>query len=131
MMYLDIHLKPGSSFSQNIPKDFNGFAYVWKGSGYLGEAKEFARMGQAGILGDGTEFRMEASASEELHVLLIAGLPLKEPVASYGPFVMNTWEEIQQAFVDYQSGKLGEIQGAEERHRITESAREKLLNSGK
>ena len=131
MMYLDTHLQPGTSFTQSVPENFDGFAYVWLGSGYLGESREPAKMGQAGILGDGTEFQMEASASEELRVLLIAGQPLKEPVASYGPFVMNTWEEIQQAFADYQSGKLGMIEGAEERHQITESAREKLIKSGK
>ena len=131
MMYLDIHLQPGTVFTQPVPEDFEGFAYVWFGSGYLGEAKQLAKLGQAGILGDGGEFRMEASAEEEFRVLLIAGKPLKEPIASYGPFVMNTWEEIQQAFADYQSGRLGAIEGAEERHRITEVARDKMIKAGK
>ena len=131
MMYLDIHLQPGTVFTQTVPEDYDGFAYVWFGSGFLGEAREQAKFGQAGILGGGGEFRMEASATEELRVLLIAGKPLHEPIAAYGPFVMNTMEEIQQAFVDYQSGRLGEIQGAEERYKATKTAREKMMKAGK
>ena len=131
MMYLDVRLKPGTVFEQTVPRDFDGFAYVWFGSGYLGDAREPARFGQVGILGEGEVFQMEASAEEELRVLLIAGKPLKEPIAAHGPFVMNTVEEIQQAFADYQSGKLGEIQGADERYRATEAARAKMTKAGK
>ena len=64
-------------------------------------------------------------------MLLIAGKPLREPIVAYGPFVMNTAEEIQQAFADYRSGRLGEIQGAEERYRATEAARAKMIKAGK
>lgn len=131
MMYLDIHLQPGTVFTQAVPEDYEGFAYVWFGSGFLGETREPAKFGQAGILGEGREFRMEASATEELRVLLIAGKPLREPIAAYGPFVMNTMEEIQQAFIDYQSGRLGEIQGAEERYKTTKTARDKMIKAGK
>jgi redox-sensitive bicupin YhaK (pirin superfamily) len=131
MMYLDIHLKPGTFFEQPVPKGFDGFAYIWFGSGYLGDSREPAKFGQVGILGDGEDFRLEASADEELRVLLIAGEPLREPVAAYGPFVMNTVEEIQQAFADYQSGQLGAIQGADKRYRATEEARKKMLKAGK
>ena len=131
MMYLDVHLKPGAVFEQPVPRDFDGFAYVWLGSGYLGEEREPAGFGQVAILGEGEAFRMEASAGEELRVLLIAGKPLREPIAAYGPFVMNTAEEIQQAFADFQSGRLGEIQGANERYRATEAARAKMMKAGK
>ena len=62
---------------------------------------------------------------EDMHVLLVAGEPLREPVARSRPFVMNTWEEIQQAYSDYQTGKLGEIEGSEERYATTEAARKK------
>jgi redox-sensitive bicupin YhaK (pirin superfamily) len=60
---------------------------------------------------DGDEVRIEnpADAKTTLEVLLIAGLPLNEPVARYGPFVMNTREEIYQAIEDYRQGKMGEI----------------------
>ena len=131
MMYLDIHLQPGTVFEEIVPEDFNGFAYVWYGSGFFGDLREPVEFGQAGILGEGREFRMEASADKELRVLLIAGKPLREPIAAYGPFVMNTAEEIQQAFADYQSGQLGSIQGASERYRATEAAREKMSKAGK
>ena len=60
-----------------------------------------------------------------MHVLQLAGEPLREPVAHSGPFVMNTWEEIQQAYSDYQTGKLGEIEGSEERYAATEAAHKK------
>ena len=131
MMYLDIHLQPGTVFTQTVPENFEGFAYVWFGSGFLGESREQAKFGQVGILGEGKEFRMEASENEELRVLLIAGVPLREPIAAHGPFVMNTAEEIQQAFLDYQSGSLGAIEGADERYKVTDAARKKMLKAGK
>jgi quercetin 2,3-dioxygenase len=56
--------------------------------------------------------RLEAGADSPLQALLIGRVPLAEPVARYGPFVMNTRDEIVQAFTDYQSGKLGEIRGS-------------------
>ena len=130
MIYLDIHLQPGTSFTQSVPEDHNGFAYVWRGSGYLGVERRAAQMGQVGVLGEGDEITLEAAAEEEMRVLLIAGRPLNEPISRYGPFVMNTWEEIQQAFTDYQSGKLGEIAGAEERYAATKAAKKKQKETG-
>ena len=130
IMYLDIHLHPGTSFVQPVPADYNGFAYVWRGSGYLGAERKAAQIGQVGVLGEGDEFTLEAGEKEEIRVLLIAGKPLNEPISRYGPFVMNTWEEIQQAFTDYQSGKLGEISGAEERYAATKAAKKKQKETG-
>ena len=132
IMMLDIHLQPGAKFSQAVPNDFNGFAYVWRGSGYLGENRTSTEMGQVAILADGDgEILMEANANDVMHILLIAGEPLNEPIARYGPFVMNTMEEIQQAFVDYRSGKLGKIDGAEERYAQAEAAKQKQKQSGR
>ena len=131
IMYLDIHLQPGTVFVQPVPEDYSGFAYVWRGAGFLGSEKTQAEMGQVGLLDQGLDFRMEASADEEVRILLIAGTPLKEPISRYGPFVMNTWEEIQQAFADYQSGKLGSIAGADERYAATKSAKKQQMATGR
>ena len=65
---------------------------------------------------------MKAQTNQAIHVLLIAGAPINEPIARSGPFVMNTWEEIEQAVVDYQAGRLGNIDGAEERYAKTKAA---------
>ena len=131
MMYLDIRLQPGTLFVQPVPADYEGFAYVWRGSGYLGSERKFAKMGQVGVLDVGEEVKLEAAAEEEIRILLIAGKPLKEPISRYGPFVMNTWEEIEQAFADYQSGKLGSIEGAEERYAATEVAKQTQRETGR
>lgn len=130
IMYLDVHLQPGTTFTQPVPQSYNGFVYVWKGSGIIGGNKLKATMGQVGVLEEGNEVYLEASADEVLHVLLIAGVPLNEPVARYGPFVMNTQEEITQAFADYRSGRLGKIEGSEERYATTETAKKKQKDSG-
>lgn len=73
---------------------------------------------------------MKASAEEPLHVLVLAAQAINEPVARYGPFVMNTYDEIEQAFSDYRSGKLGQIEGSEERYAKTESAVHKNKKTG-
>jgi redox-sensitive bicupin YhaK (pirin superfamily) len=130
IMFLDVHIQPGGVFTQPVPSNYDGFAYVWRGSGYLGDKKESAKMGQVGVLGDGDSIRLEASSDDEMRVLLIAGVPLDEPIARYGPFVMNTRAEIQQAFLDYQSGRLGSIEGSEERYAATQQARQKQKESG-
>ncbi|KAL5466738.1 hypothetical protein EMCRGX_G030887 [Ephydatia muelleri] len=131
MMYLDVHLKPGTVFTQAVPEEFDGFAYVWRGSGYLGSERTSAQMGQVGFLDQGTEFRMEASEEQEIRILLIAGKPLREPIARHGPFVMNTWEQIEQAFKDYRTGKMGTIEGEEERYKITQAAKKKQIENNK
>ena len=63
--------------------------------------------------------------------MIAAGVPIKEPIARYGPFVMNTQEQIHQAFADYQNGKLGKIEGSEERYEITRKAVAQQKKSGK
>jgi len=112
IMYLHYRIKAGGSVTQHLPGAFNGFAYVVEGKGKFGAEREHAEDGQMVLFAqDGDEVLIEnaTDASTTLEVLLIAGLPLSEPVARYGPFVMNTREEIYQAIENYRLGKMGEI----------------------
>jgi redox-sensitive bicupin YhaK (pirin superfamily) len=110
ILYLDVELEPGASFVQPIPRDDNVFAYVVEGQGEFGEERRRARRHEMVTFGkDGDAVRIAAPSGSKLKALVIGGAPLNEPVARYGPFVMNTREEIVQAFADYQSGRLGEI----------------------
>ena len=112
IIYLHYRIKPGGSVIQHLPRDYNGFAYVIEGEGKFGAEKEHAVDGQMVLFApDGDDVRIEnpSDATGMLEVLLIAGLPLNEPIARYGPFVMNTREEIYQAMEDYRQGKMGEI----------------------
>ena len=81
--------------------------YVFQGAARVGDGGSPVADGQLAVLAAGDSVRLRAS--EDTRLLLLAGVPLDEPVARYGPFVMNTQQEIQQAFRDYQSGKMGEI----------------------
>jgi quercetin 2,3-dioxygenase len=112
IIYLHFTLQPGGRIAQPVPAEYNGFAYVVAGAGRFGADGEPATRGQMVMFArDGDEVVIEnaADAASPLSVLLIAGVPLGEPVARYGPFVMNTKEEIYQAFADYRSGRMGEI----------------------
>ncbi|KAM7426304.1 hypothetical protein ABFA07_022389 [Porites harrisoni] len=130
IMYLDIHVQAGGTFVQDVPEEYNGFAYVWRGSGSFTEDRISVQMGKVALLGKGNTFQITASADEDIHVLLIAGVPIKEPLARHGPFVMNTWEEIEQCFSDYHAGKLGSIEGSEERYAKTKKAVSKQKETG-
>jgi len=112
IVYLHFTLQPGGSITQPVPAEFNAFAYVFGGSGRFGEEPDVRRTGQmVAFAGDGDAVAISAdpASTEALEVLLIAGEPLREPVARYGPFVMNTFDEIRQAFADYRDGRLGAI----------------------
>lgn len=112
IMYLHFTLQPGAHVEQSVSSEYNAFAYVFGGEGQFGPQAQAAGEHQMVIFAtDGGAVRIAASerSSEPLEVLLIAGVPLGEPVARYGPFVMNTKEEIVKAFEDYREGRMGEI----------------------
>ncbi|MDX6575855.1 MAG: quercetin 2,3-dioxygenase [Blastocatellia bacterium] len=112
IIYLHYRIEPGGTVTQPVPAAYNAFAYVVEGDGLFGADGELAENGQMVLFAqDGDEVRIEnpADAKNALAVLLIAGVPLNEPVARYGPFVMNTHGEIRQAIEDYQQGRMGAI----------------------
>ncbi|MBI3639528.1 MAG: pirin family protein [Thaumarchaeota archaeon] len=112
IMYLHFTLQPGAKVTQTIPQNYNAFAYVVNGKGLFGDEQKPAHKEQVILFEqDGNKIAIKAPNDTEspLDVLLIAGVPLGEPVARYGPFVMNTEEEIRQAVLDYNSGKMGKI----------------------
>jgi len=102
-LYLDVTLPAGASLEVPLPADDNGFAYVFEGAAKIG-GEQVAR-GELAVLGNGERVEFAAGA-EGARLVLIAGRPLNEPIAKYGPFVMNTADEIRQAVYDYQSGKF-------------------------
>ena len=106
-VYLDIELSAGTAWSYRLPEGHNAFAYVFEGDVSLGEgeASRALKLQQLAVLGGGSTLHMRAGA-EGARFIVVAGRPLREPVARHGPFVMNTREELMQAFVDYQEGRF-------------------------
>ena len=104
--YLHMTLKPGGKIIQSIDKGLNGMIYCF--SGCLNIEQKTLNNGQLGILSDGDEvcLSVSESADEEVNLLVLAGPQIDEPIARYGPFVMNTEQEIMQAIEDYNSGTL-------------------------
>jgi redox-sensitive bicupin YhaK (pirin superfamily) len=106
--YFDVQFKPGQSADIPVAADRSVFAIVVEGSGVIGERS--VKRGDLAILGEGDMVCL--AADDALHVIIVAGSPIREPVARYGPFVMNTPQEIEQAFVDYQAGRFGVAAGS-------------------
>ena len=106
-LYVDVELPAGAVFAQGIPADHNAFIYVYEGSVKIGPATapRPLKSQSAGVLSTGDRVEVTADA-DGARFLLLAGRPLREPIVQYGPFVMNTVEEIEQAITDYQSGKF-------------------------
>ena len=104
-MYLDIHLPAGASFSTALPSTHNAFVYVYRGTVKVGDT--LVESNRMGILSNTPEADGVAlTAAEDARLILIAGRPLNEPIVQYGPFVMNTQEEIHQAMDDFRNGRL-------------------------
>ncbi|HWE22353.1 MAG TPA: pirin family protein [Myxococcales bacterium] len=108
VVYQDWTLENGGDATVAIPADHNALVYVFEGSALIGDKGREIRDGQLAVLGPGDTVRLRGAA-EKGRLLLLAGVPHNEPVAHYGPFVMNTEQELIQAVRDYQSGKMGEI----------------------
>ena len=112
--YAHVTLAPGSRLEVPWRPDFNALVYALGGFGTVGTERVPLGSGQLAVLGDGDAVRIEGGALQDsrtpaFDVLLLGGRPIGEPVVQYGPFVMNTREEILQAVADYQSGKMGSI----------------------
>jgi len=108
VIYQDWTLESGADVSVPVPADHNAMAYVFEGSARIGDDGREVRDGELAVLGAGDTVRLRGAAGKG-RLLLLAGVPLSEPVAHYGPFVMNSEDELLQAFRDYQSGRMGEI----------------------
>jgi redox-sensitive bicupin YhaK (pirin superfamily) len=106
-LYLDVRMAPGARASLPLEVGLTAFAYVYDGRATLGpdEASQDVTAGQLAVLGDGERLTV-ATPGGPARFLLLAARPLREPVARYGPFVMNTREQIAQAVEDYQRGRF-------------------------
>jgi len=109
-MYLDFEMNPESSLSQVVPAGWNAFVYILSGSakfGPVGSQHAGEPHSTLVLSTDANSLDMQNDGPEKCHFVLIGGQPLNEPVVQQGPFVMNTQEEIKQAFDDYRKGKNG------------------------
>jgi redox-sensitive bicupin YhaK (pirin superfamily) len=106
-LYLDVHLPPRRWFTHAVPKEHNAFAYVYEGHVLVSDIAPVIEPHNAVVLVDGDQIELVAGDAPA-RFLLLAAQPLREPVVQYGPFVMNTREEIEQAIADLRAGKLTE-----------------------
>ena len=107
-------LAPGAQVQIPWPTEFNALVYVLGGAGSVGADGQPVRTGQLAVFGAGDSVTIGAAPTQEsrtptLDVLVLGGRPIREPVYAYGPFVMNTRDEVAQAFEDYQAGRLGTV----------------------
>ncbi|PMS33305.1 hypothetical protein B0G57_120129 [Trinickia symbiotica] len=109
ILYQHFTLEPGAAIVHPVPREFRVFAYPLAGAGLYGEREQAVQpQHMIAFDDDGDAIRL-AAGDEPLDALLIGGVPLNEPVVRHGPFVMNSEDEIRQAIVDYQSGRMGVI----------------------
>ena len=105
-LYLDVALEAGRSWTHRLPAGHNAFVYVYEGALTVGEGDDARQLSaqELAVLGGGDVLFVQANAATR--AIVVAGRPLREPVARHGPFVMNTREELMQAFVDFQEGRF-------------------------
>jgi redox-sensitive bicupin YhaK (pirin superfamily) len=114
MAMIHATVSAGAKLSLPWRPDFNALAYVLSGNGFVGPDRRPIRMGQLAVFGPGDSMSIAAdikqdSRTPDLDVLILGGLPIREPVAWYGPFVMNTQAELAKAFEDFHAGRLGTV----------------------
>jgi len=114
ILYQHFTLAPGATLKHAVPADYQVFAYPLSGSGVFGVDQHGLRISANArqmviFANDGETLEITAGADQPLDFLLLGGVPLREPVVRYGPFVMNSEDEIRQAVVDFQSGRMGKI----------------------
>jgi len=112
--FVHASVSPGAELHLPWAPDFNALVYVLAGRGHVAAEKRPVQTGQLAVFGPGDQITVGASESQDsntplLDVLILGGRPIREPVAAYGPFVMNTRDELVQAFDDFRAGKLGTI----------------------
>lgn len=104
-LFLDVHLSANSQFEHPIAQDHNAFIYIYEGDLEIGEPMQLAPKQAAVILGEGDRIKVK-SGQQGAQFIVLAALPLHEPIVQYGPFIMNTREEIERAIDDYQNNRL-------------------------
>ncbi|WP_454831609.1 pirin family protein [Pseudoxanthomonas wuyuanensis] len=106
-VYLDISLDPGQAWRYLLPEGHNAFVYAFEGTATVGEGDDARPLEtrELAVLGGGNALALRAG-SQPTRLILVAGKPLREPVMRHGPFVMNTKQELMQAFVDFQEGRF-------------------------
>jgi redox-sensitive bicupin YhaK (pirin superfamily) len=111
IVFQDWRVRPGGHLTVPAPRGMNALAYLFEGTLEVGPEHQPVRDGQMALLGPGdlVELTLPSSAQGAGRALVLGGVPLREPMARYGPFVMNTRDEILQAISDFQEGRMGEI----------------------
>jgi redox-sensitive bicupin YhaK (pirin superfamily) len=106
-VYFDIALQADAVWHYDLPEGHNAFVYVYEGAATVGAGEDARALAarELGVLGGGARLRLRGDTTGT-RLILVAGRPLREPVARYGPFVMNTREELMQAFTDFQQGRF-------------------------
>ena len=102
-LYMDVTLEPDASFELPVSEGHSAFAYVLEGGGLFGEG-EFVEAVKMVVFEEGDSVHIEAGSDSHVRFILVAGAPFNEPIVPYGPFVMNTEEEIRQALADLRNG---------------------------
>jgi quercetin 2,3-dioxygenase len=109
VLYLDVRLDPDAGFSHPLPSLYSAFIYLFEGGGQIGPTN--LPQHSLAVLSEGESITLTAGP-QGARFILVAGKPIREPIVQYGPFVMNTREEIEQAFKDYHAGRLVKTKAA-------------------